>query len=850
MIVKSISHEQRRQAAAQRRAARKAGRKLPLRRVTTKTQAAHVLAASAYFMRPSKAGEKALGIEGHRVARTADYLVGDKAGRASGERLLHVAHRNFRSETLEEQQAEMIALMGVEPGSTEAFEHLVLSPGHGIVPSRHQMEQVPARLLELLGVKDHQAFVVWHGDTRNIHGHVGVSRIDPASGRRVQLGERWLLDTIGQAVAQIEYEQRWPSQAGAHYRADERGVFRTETGERVRDAHWNRVGRQRTQGEKRAQDEAQGEVRLSAGAAEYERHQRQWSDERIAQAIAWPIIRDARDWDGLHRTLAREGIHFETKGSGAQLVIGTRKLTATTANWAASIAKLTPKLGAFQPRSEDVKVAPCIPRRLDGADQRIAHKTARAKAMAEKDAERADITLAATDAAAALLREHQRLQQSINAANWVGRVDQLELARQLAGAAYRNARNAVEESRQRCDRAVNDLYRFPDFETWLHTGFLADEDEEERERRGRAVPGLILGADGRHVPPAILLLGYDTEDDDLERRYLRDGRVRFVDRGNRIDVADPQSRETVRDALLVAQAKWGSVQITGDRRFRELAADLAAELDIRVANLELQKRIAREQTRLRKAREARGHAERRPNPRARMLAYQWPLLREQNGAAVVAAAMRARYRVSVEDMLEPSFQAELRRHLEQQAPVMQRITALARTRPAAFRDPAGRLTLPDLGDPADIVRRQNWLHDADFARRLEAAVTEAETAQREAVAAADRTRPEAAPQVHLEAQPPPREQDVRRRPTATRGWNGITLKPDQRVRLLAAARQRLAAQDWDPADYSRHASATQLAAEQQRERNDPTRWPTSQPTAVPARANTHAAATAFRGSSR
>jgi len=651
MIVKSISHEQRKAAAVKRAAMQRHGQEPPLRRVPTKAQAAHVVATSRYFMRPSKTGEKALGIEGHRVHRTTEYLVGDKDGSAGKERLLHVAHRNFASTDLAGQQAEMIALMSVAPGRDDAFEHLVISPGHGVVPSRRQMDVVPGRLLELLGAGDHQAFCVWHGDTRNIHGHVGVSRVDPATGRRVALGERWLLDTLGQAIAQIEHEQGWPAEANAHYRADARGVFRTATGEQVRDAGWNRVGPQRSQAEKRAQDAAHGKVKLSTGATEYERHQRLWSDERAAQAIAWPVIRDAGSWDALHSWLAAEGIRYEKKGSGARIVIGERDLTATTANWAASIAKLTPRLGDFAPRAADVEVAPYVPRRLDGADQRAAHKGAKASAAAQRDAERADIARAANDAVAALTREHRRLQRLVNDTSWSGRGEDLELARKLVGIVHRDARDAVEELRRETDRAARDLYRFPGFEAWLRDGFLLDDEEEEgRERRRRARFGLILGFDGRHLPPAILLPGYEVEDDELERRYSRDGRLRFIDHGNRIEMADALDRETVRDALLVAQAKWGKVQLTGDRRFRELAADIAVELGVEIANPELQTRIAqvqRQQERLR-ARDAQtaDHLRRR----AAVVTAQWPLLREQDGRVVVDKATRERFRLGVGTM--------------------------------------------------------------------------------------------------------------------------------------------------------------------------------------------------------
>ncbi len=147
-------------------------------------------------------------------------------------------------------------------------------------------------------------------------------------------------------------------------------------------------------------------------------------------------------------------------------------------------------------------------------------------------------------------------------------------------------------------------------------------------------------------------------------------------------------------------------------------------------------------------------------------------------------------------------QAALRLQLERQKRVLQHMDELVRTRPDAFRTLSGRLTLPDLNDPDAIVRRQNWLADAGFVKGLEEALGRAEAARRSQLPA---HATNAAPTPEAEEQAAA-GQEARARPasTATRGWNGIKLNPDQRLRLLAAARARLAVQDWDPADYPLH----------------------------------------------
>ena len=55
------------------------------------------------------------------------------------------------------------------------------------------------------------------------------------------------------------------------------------------------------------------------------------SAQRIALEIAAPIIREARTWREVHDGLAREGIRFERKGSGAVLWIGQEAVKASSA---------------------------------------------------------------------------------------------------------------------------------------------------------------------------------------------------------------------------------------------------------------------------------------------------------------------------------------------------------------------------------------------------------------------------------------------------------------------------------------------------------------------------------------
>ncbi len=63
--------------------------------------------------------------------------------------------------------------------------------------------------------------------------------------------------------------------------------------------------------------------------------------------------------------------------------------------------------------------------------------------------------------------------------------------------------------------------------------------------------------------------------------------VSFVDRGQRIDVFDSKSRDSVLAALQLAAQKYGEFEITGDGEFRVLCAELAAQHGFNISNTDV-----------------------------------------------------------------------------------------------------------------------------------------------------------------------------------------------------------------------------------------------------------------------
>lgn len=82
----------------------------------------------------------------------------------------------------------------------------------------------------------------------------------------------------------------------------------------------------------------------------------------------------------------------------------------------------------------------------------------------------------------------------------------------------------------------------------------------------------------------------------------RDNTLIAVQRSDQI-VVYSRRHEDMRTLLLAAHRQWGSVELTGSSKFKAHMADIAAELDIPIANPELALRIERRRSKIRIARE-------------------------------------------------------------------------------------------------------------------------------------------------------------------------------------------------------------------------------------------------------
>ena len=98
-------------------------------------------------------------------------------------------------------------------------------------------------------------------------------------------------------------------------------------------------------------------VALPAGAARAEVYLGEESAARRVIERVGPILAQVSSWAELHAALARHGITYQAKGSGAVIVVDGIAVKASTCR-AASRTRLEQRLGPFQPGLEDVEMRP------------------------------------------------------------------------------------------------------------------------------------------------------------------------------------------------------------------------------------------------------------------------------------------------------------------------------------------------------------------------------------------------------------------------------------------------------------------------------------------------------------
>lgn len=238
------------------------------------------------------------------------------------EKIEYAGGRNFLSTTHVGQKMEMIALARETAHSNMPVQHWMFSWREGEQPSREQVEELVDMFLEKMEMIGHQTIYGLHHDTDNYHLHIAVNRMNSESGKVVQPHRGFDIREAHKILAHIENKQGWASEENSMYAI-------LENGELAR----RRVAQK---------------VKLKQAALDFEHATGEKSAQRIARERGYVIIKNAQSWVEMHEKLAKVGLRFEKKGSGAVIIVGKNVVKASSVDRAFSMGKLCKKLGNFE----------------------------------------------------------------------------------------------------------------------------------------------------------------------------------------------------------------------------------------------------------------------------------------------------------------------------------------------------------------------------------------------------------------------------------------------------------------------------------------------------------------------
>lgn len=179
---------------------------------------------------------------------------------------------------------------------------------------RSRMELVADRVLDNLGLQEHQALFVAHRGREHAHVHIVVNRVHPETG---VAWERWRdYPRIEATLRETERELGLRQVPGLHYRAPGHELV-----ERALDTSGERHAAERT-------------------------HEMSFAD-KVRQHV--PELRQAQSWEDLADRLADRGLKIEPKGQGIVITDGEQQVKASRLARDLSVNRLEQRFEAPYP---------------------------------------------------------------------------------------------------------------------------------------------------------------------------------------------------------------------------------------------------------------------------------------------------------------------------------------------------------------------------------------------------------------------------------------------------------------------------------------------------------------------
>jgi hypothetical protein len=248
----------------------------------------------------------------------ASYLESGKDGQ-QWDRVEWVESRNLPTRDPQTAARIMSATAHDSERTAAPVYHFSISFDPGDPIDRESMRRVADRTLRDLGLQDHQALIVAHGDTAHPHVHVVVNRVHPETARAWSNFRDF--PRIERSLRAQEVEMGLRVVPGKHARVPER-----DGAVQVRGPA-SRAGR--------------GDVAFL----------------RDVQERAAPVLQRARTWAEVEQGLAQHGLAVRVNGRGMSVTDGRQQVKASEVDRAFSRARLEQRFGPWHSHRARVAVA-------------------------------------------------------------------------------------------------------------------------------------------------------------------------------------------------------------------------------------------------------------------------------------------------------------------------------------------------------------------------------------------------------------------------------------------------------------------------------------------------------------
>lgn len=579
------------------------------------------------------------------IAHLVRYITNNKDdAEVSDHKVGHIITRGFMSTDLPTQVQEMKWLAAECVRSKVPVNHYVISWKEGELPSANQCEEAVDIFVNHMGLAGCQVIAALHTDTHNRHLHIAVNRIDQNSLSAIEINKGFDREAAHQAIALIERAQGWSPEKNARFVVDANGdLVSTKKAnpkapvvpEGARDFEV-RTGEESLA---RAAIEVAGDVfkavdswaslhhQLSALGMKYKRVGSGAVIEFKGETLKASTVSRAASFQKLQKRLGdfepslgngneyfkheKELHHRENRGYGGNRLRILSECTLASDRQGKASRVLSIDVGLDRRQIADLR-RESTPRTGDRARERIIGKSAgsqptrstdrpvplnalvdqyqKARRLRQEAKEKAlaELQLVHQSEWRSMKARHAALRHElIKRRSWQGR-GELRNAFSAAIKLDCDAELALMRKRQAKERAGVRVQYKPwfDYEAWLSE---KDQLMVIDQKRYPAIELVFLvGFEYREARP-LAIDGYDTIIDKTAVHYRKKGadEISFTDRGRHIAIHDSVNESVVLDAMRVAQAKWGVIEVFGGAEFKALCVRLAVLHGIELSNEEL-----------------------------------------------------------------------------------------------------------------------------------------------------------------------------------------------------------------------------------------------------------------------